>query len=82
MLESVEGKAQKMAGRVQDAVGGLTGDAATQVEGKVRQAAGYAQESYGEALGTLRDKTAENPIWAVAIAAAAGYLLGTLSSRR
>lgn len=81
MLESVEGKAQKWAGKAQDAVGGLTGDTATQVEGKVRQAAGYAQETYGEALGTLRDKTAENPIWAVAIAAAAGYILGALSRR-
>ena len=46
----VEGTVRDAAGKVQDAVGGLTGDAKTQVEGKARQVYGQAQANYGDAM--------------------------------
>ena len=39
-----EGTLRSMGGKVQDAVGGLTGDTSMQASGKVNEAAGSAQE--------------------------------------
>jgi CheY-like chemotaxis protein len=46
----VEGAFRTAGGRIQDAVGGLTGDAATQLRGKVNEAAGEAQRVYGDTV--------------------------------
>lgn len=82
MMEKTEGTVQKMAGKAQDAIGGMVGDTGTQLEGKARQLAGQAQQSYGEALDQIRDVASSNPVAAVAVAAAVGFLVGTLMSRR
>ncbi|ARP81820.1 hypothetical protein CAL26_13915 [Bordetella genomosp. 9] len=83
MLEKAEGTAQKWAGKAQDAIGEVTGDAGTQIKGKARELAGRTQESYGDALNMVRDCASSNPIATVAVAVGAGLLLGAmLSSRR
>jgi uncharacterized protein YjbJ (UPF0337 family) len=51
----VEGLGHEAAGRVEDAWGGLTGDAATQARGKIEQVKGAAQKLYGKA----RDQVGE-----------------------
>jgi uncharacterized protein YjbJ (UPF0337 family) len=86
--ERVTGVFEDAAGRVQDAVGGLTGDAATQVKGKLHQAAGKAKSLYGEAAGQAQNvfsgtirRTQDNPVAALMIAAGVGYILARLLHR-
>lgn len=79
--DQVEGAAQKVVGKVQDAVGALTGDADTQLEGKTRQALGSLQQSYGQTVDNLRVAVAEQPINGLLIAAAVGFVLGALWNR-
>jgi uncharacterized protein YjbJ (UPF0337 family) len=57
-------------------VGELTGDAKTQAEGLYNQAAGQAQQQ----VARLSDVIKDQPIAAVVIAVAVGYLLGRLTS--
>ncbi|ARP87045.1 CsbD family protein [Bordetella genomosp. 9] len=82
MMEKTEGTVQKWAGKAQDAVGEMTGDAGTQLEGKARELAGRTQQSYGELLNMVRDCASERPFATVAVAVGAGFLLGALMSRR
>ena len=86
---SIEGKARKFGGQVQDAVGGLTGDPAMQVRGKANQAAGSAQDAIGTALDNaerLMDGISavakSRPLTTVAIAVFAGYTLRALTHWR
>jgi uncharacterized protein YjbJ (UPF0337 family) len=51
----VEGTARNIAGKVQEGLGRVTGDAKTQAEGVVNQAAGAAQDLYGQAKDTAAD---------------------------
>ena len=46
----LDGTLKDAAGKVQDAVGGLTGDLDLQAEGKARQLAGKAQAKYGDSV--------------------------------
>jgi len=86
--ERVTGAFEDAAGRVQDAVGGLTGDAATQAKGKLHQAAGKAKGLYGQAAdqaqnvysGTI-SRVQDNPVAALLIAAGVGYVLARLLHR-
>ena len=78
----VEGTARDFVGRVQDAAGGLTGDAATQVRGKINQAAGQAQRAYGDAVGEVRGFTSDQPLTAVLAALGVGTILGIFLARR
>jgi uncharacterized protein YjbJ (UPF0337 family) len=86
--DRVKGAFEDAAGKVQDAVGGLTGDAATQVKGKLHQAAGKAQGLYGDAAdqaqnvfsGAIR-RAQDNPVAALLIAAGVGYVLARLVHR-
>lgn len=55
MDDQVMGVARQGMGRVQDAVGGLTGDGATQVKGKLNEAVGSAQQAYGQLASGVRD---------------------------
>lgn len=48
--DRIEGALRKGAGHVQDAVGGLTGDAGTQGKGKLNEAAGSVQNAYDKAV--------------------------------
>jgi uncharacterized protein YjbJ (UPF0337 family) len=79
--DQLEGAAQQVVGKVQDAVGAITGDADTQVEGKMRQAFGNLQESYGQTVDHVRVAVASQPIQGVLIAAAVGFVLGALWNR-
>jgi len=49
MSDRIEGAVREGLGRVQDGLGGLTGDAKTQAEGKVNEAVGSLQRTYGRA---------------------------------
>jgi uncharacterized protein YjbJ (UPF0337 family) len=74
----LDGTLQDAAGKVQDAVGGLTGDLDLQAEGKVRQLSGQAQAKYGESVEQIAEATRNNPLGALLIAAGVGFLLGKL----
>ncbi len=77
----IEGAARDLGGKVQDAVGGLTGDAATQAEGKWNQAAGKAQKTFGAAAEEIRENVADKPLTALGIAAGVFFVLGYLMRR-
>ena len=81
MLEQAEGTVQKIAGRVQDAVGAVTGDADNQAEGKARQVAGSVQQTYGKALDQVREAAVTNPVATIAAVAGIGFVLGALWAR-
>ncbi len=81
----VEGFAREMGGKVQDAAGGLTGDAKTQAQGKVNQVAGKLQSEYGSAAdavvnaaGQVSDAVKAQPLAALVVAGAIGYLIASL----
>jgi uncharacterized protein YjbJ (UPF0337 family) len=76
-----EGTARNIGGKVQDAVGGLTGDTATQARGKLNQAAGQAQQAYGAAVDDLKDFTAAQPMTALLAAMGIGVVLGFILGR-
>jgi uncharacterized protein YjbJ (UPF0337 family) len=82
MQDQIKGTAQEIGGKIQDAVGGLTGDSGTQAEGKLRQAAGKFQQSYGEALDNVRESAVSNPLATLAVVAGIGFMLGVIWSRR
>jgi uncharacterized protein YjbJ (UPF0337 family) len=84
----VEGAARNIGGKIQEAVGDLTGDAATQVRGKINQAAGRAQNAVGGAgdeisnLGQMvGDAVRERPLQTLGIAIALGVFIGFLARR-
>jgi uncharacterized protein YjbJ (UPF0337 family) len=72
----VEGTFRNAGGRLQDAVGGLTGDAAMQARGKVNQVAGEAQQAYGDSIERIKDFTVEQPGKALAAALGIGVIIG------
>lgn len=81
----IEGAARNMGGKLQDAVGGLTGDTATQARGKVSQTAGNAQNALRSAAdtatewsGTVADTVKDRPLTALLIALSVGYVLRML----
>ena len=53
--DRIAGSAKDFAGKVEGAVGGLTGDAKTQAEGRAREAAGTMQNLYGQAKDAASD---------------------------
>ncbi len=76
-----EGAARDLGGKVQDAVGGLTGDVETQARGKWNQAAGKAQKTFGNAAEELRENVADSPLTALAIVGGIFFALGFLARR-
>ena len=87
----IKGAARNVGGKVQDTVGGLTGDTETQARGKANEALGTAQNTMGSANDTAGDwreslaQTAkERPLLALLAAVSVGYVLRLLtrSSRR
>lgn len=77
----LEGGAQELGGKVQDAIGGLTGDTKTQAEGKWNKTAGHAQKTLGSAAEELRDILTEQPFTALALVAASAFALGLFARR-
>jgi uncharacterized protein YjbJ (UPF0337 family) len=53
--DRIVGSAKDAAGKVEDAVGDMTGNAQTQAAGHAREAAGTVQNLYGQAKDTARD---------------------------
>ncbi len=85
MRDQLEGGAQEFGGRVKDAVGGLTGDSKTQAEGKYDQVAGQVQQKYGQAkdaasdgLETLSEQVRQQPVMALLVAGAIGWIIGRI----
>ncbi len=76
-----EGAAREFGGRVQDAVGGLTGDEGLQATGKVNQFSGKAQRTFASAAEELSENIAHKPLTALALTAAAAFALGLLVRR-
>ncbi len=60
--DSLEGKGDKLKGRVKDAVGGLTGDTSKQAEGKWDKLKGSAKDKLGKVERDLgRDDAEDTP---------------------
>jgi uncharacterized protein YjbJ (UPF0337 family) len=78
----IDGVAEDVVGKVQDGMGGLLGDTATQAKGKAKQFAGQAQGAYGDTLDSVRDMTSDQPLLAVGVAVGLGFILGALVARR
>ncbi len=76
----VEGTVNKVAGRIQDAAGALTGDADQQLKGKARAAAGDVEAKAGDFVEHIRDWAADRPLSAVVITAGVAFLLGRLTA--
>lgn len=53
--DRISGMAKDVAGKVEGAVGGITGDARTEASGRAREAAGTVQNLYGQAKDAARD---------------------------
>ncbi len=53
--DRIEGAAKQGLGRVQDAIGGITGGDKTQLRGKLNEAAGTAQNAYGQVKDQASD---------------------------
>jgi uncharacterized protein YjbJ (UPF0337 family) len=82
MFEKTQGTVKEVAGRVQEAVGQVTGDQSTRFEGQTRQLLGKAERGYGEVLNRLRESAVTNPVATVAIIVGVGFILGALWERR
>ncbi len=80
--DQIEGGLKNMGGKIEDAVGGLTGDTKTQMSGKMRQAAGQAQSMCGDAVEEVKAYAAENPMNALLGAVGLGVILGIVIARR
>ena len=76
MNDRVGGAAREFGGRVQEAVGNVTGDADSQAHGLYNQAAGQAQQ----AAAQLTDVVKAQPLLASLVALGIGYLLGRLTA--
>jgi uncharacterized protein YjbJ (UPF0337 family) len=76
-----EGAAREVGGKIEDAVGGLTGDAQTQARGKANQAAGRTQNAYGQAVDGLKNFATSDPIAAMLSALGVGIVIGWMLRR-
>jgi uncharacterized protein YjbJ (UPF0337 family) len=77
----VEGTARNIGGKIQDAVGAVTGDAATQARGQINRAAGSAQNAYGQAVDEVKSFASDQPVAALLSAMALGVVIGFLLGR-
>jgi uncharacterized protein YjbJ (UPF0337 family) len=78
----IEGTARNIGGKVQDAVGAVMGDAATQARGQMNRAAGSAQNAYGQAVDEVRNFASGQPLAALMTAMGLGIVIGFLLGRR
>ena len=74
----VEGAARNIGGKIQDAVGAVTGDAETQARGQMNRAAGSAQNAYGQAVDEVKSFATDQPVVALLSAMALGVVIGFL----
>ncbi|MGE5539721.1 MAG: CsbD family protein [Gemmatimonas sp.] len=78
----VSGAARSVAGKVEETVGSVVGDAATEGRGMARQYMGDMQNMYGQAVDSVRSYTNEAPLTALLVAGGIGMALGILLGRR
>ena len=78
----VEGFARNVGGKLEDAVGAVTGDAATQLRGKADQVAGQVQDAYGKVVDDVRTFASDRPLHAMLAALSVGAVVGFLVGRR
>ena len=78
----IEGTAKDVGGKLQNAVGGLTGDTSTQARGTANQAAGQMQDTYGKVVDQLQDLTHDQPLTVLLSTLGIGLLFGYLLGRR
>jgi uncharacterized protein YjbJ (UPF0337 family) len=76
MNDRVEGTAREFGGRVQEAVGDVTGDSKAQAQGLYNQVSGQTQQ----ATAQFSDVVKAQPIVASLVALAIGYVLGRLTA--
>jgi uncharacterized protein YjbJ (UPF0337 family) len=76
MSDRIQGTAREFGGRVQEAVGNVTGDAKTQAQGLYNQASGQAQETAGQVSDLIKSQ----PLVSALVALGIGYVLGRLTS--
>ena len=77
----IEGAARNFGGKIQDAVGAVTGDKDTQARGQANRAVGAAQNAYGQAVDGVRDFASDQPLLALVSAMGIGVLIGLLFNR-
>jgi uncharacterized protein YjbJ (UPF0337 family) len=75
----VERAIRDAAGKVQDAVGAVTGDAATRARGQMNRAAagGGAQNAYWQAVDEVRSFASDQPVIALLSAMTLGIVIGS-----
>jgi uncharacterized protein YjbJ (UPF0337 family) len=83
-----EGAAKKGLGKVEGGLGGVFGSSDLEAKGQAKEIVGNVQEFYGKAVDTVKDATDqldqlvdEEPYKALALAVAAGVVLGFLLGR-
>lgn len=81
--DRIEGAVDKTVGKVQEAAGEVLSDSGMRAEGVARQVSGAAQNLYGQASDQIKGAACEvadcvqrNPLSAVLIAGAVGFLMG------
>jgi len=77
----IEGAAREFGGRIEDAVGAVTGDKETQARGQADRVAGAAQNAYGQAVDGVRNFASDQPLVALLSAMGIGIVVGLLFSR-
>jgi uncharacterized protein YjbJ (UPF0337 family) len=77
----IEGGARNLGGKIQDAVGAVTGDMQTQVRGQANRAAGAAQNAFGQAVDGVKDFASDQPVTALLSALGIGVIIGMLLGR-
>jgi uncharacterized protein YjbJ (UPF0337 family) len=77
----IEGTARNIGGKIQDAVGAVTGDKETQARGQMNRVAGSAQDAYGQAVDEVRSFASDQPVIALLSAMAVGVVIGFLLGR-
>jgi len=75
-VNEVKGAARNIGGKIQDAVGGLTGDASVQAKGKMNQVSGRTQQTFGAAAEEIREAITSKPLTAFAAFGAACLAIG------
>ncbi len=78
----IEGVTDQVSGKIKEGIGSVMGDSATEASGKAQQFGGQAQSAYADAIDTVRDLTADQPLLAVGVAVGIGFVLGALLARR
>lgn len=79
--DRVEGAARNFRGKIEDAVGAVTCDKATQARGQLNRAEGSAQNAYGRAVDGVRDFASDQPLVALLSTMGIGIIIGLLLNR-